>query len=87
MVDIREHLLRERDERGLAYHELIDASGATAVFSSSDVRETVEILRKLGREGALGPTAVVVSNDVTYGMFRMLQMLLDDVCDLRRDVA
>ena len=83
MADIRHHLDRERDDRGLSYREIIDASQATADFGADDVRSTVEILRSLGRRSALGPTAVIVSNDVTYGMFRMLEILLEDVADLR----
>ncbi|HZE18882.1 MAG TPA: hypothetical protein VE402_02060, partial [Candidatus Angelobacter sp.] len=43
----------------------------------------VETLRRLGRKGALGPTAVLVSNDVTYGMLRMIETLVGDVAAVR----
>jgi len=80
--DIRKHLTAEHRDKALPYRELIEASRATAALSSSDVRATVEILRAYGREGVLGPTAIVVGNDLTYGMLRMLAILLDDVCAL-----
>jgi hypothetical protein len=81
--DIRKHLTQEYRDKGLAYRELIDASRATVDFSASDVRTTVEILREYGREGVLGPTAIVVGNDLAYGMIRMLGILLDGVCELQ----
>jgi hypothetical protein len=80
MDDIRKHLTEEHRDKGLAYRELIEASRATAAFSASDVRATVEILRAYGREGVLGPTAIVVGNDAAYGMIRMLSIMLGDVC-------
>ena len=83
MDDIRTHLTQEHRNKGLAYRELIEASRATVAFSTSDVRETVEILRAYAREGVLGPTAIVVGNDLAYGMIRMLGILLEDVCELR----
>lgn len=81
--DIRKHLTQEHRDKGLAYRELIEASRATAAFSPSDVRTTVEILRAYGREGVLGPTAIVVGNDLAYGMIRMLAILLEGVCELQ----
>lgn len=77
------HLGKERDDSGLPLHELIDATQATAVFSPSEVRQIVDRLRDLGRSNALGPTAVVTGNDVSYGIMRMLEILVEDVCDVR----
>jgi hypothetical protein len=83
MDDIRKHLSHEHRAKGLAYRELIEASRATVAFSPSDVRTTVEILRSYGQEGVLGPTAIVVGNDLAYGMLRMLAILLEGVCELQ----
>jgi hypothetical protein len=83
MADIRSHIESERMHRGLPYREWIDAAQATADLSSAEAREVVDILRRLGRESALGPTAILVSNDVTYGMARMVEILLDDVAAVR----
>ena len=81
--DVRAHLLDECRRRALSYPELIDAGAATLDWSSSEARGIVELLRTLGRESTLGPTAVVVSSDYAYGMLRMLEILCDDVCTLR----
>jgi hypothetical protein len=82
MDDIRKHLSKEHRDKALAYRELIEAPRATAAVSTSDVRATVEILRAYGREGVLGPTAIVVGNDLAYGMLRMLAILLEGICEL-----
>ena len=83
LEDIRVHLSEEQVRGGLPYRELIDASEATAAFDANDARHTVDIIRSQGSKSALGPTAIIVSNDLTYGMLRMLGMLLDDVCEFR----
>jgi hypothetical protein len=83
LADIRSHLEEERDTGALAYREAIDASTAVASFSSQDVRTIVELLRELGRQGTLGLTAIVVADDLTYGMLRVLQTLVEDVCSIR----
>lgn len=77
------HLGKERDEDGLPLHELIDAARVTVTLSPSEVRVIVERLRELGRDNALGPTAVIVGDDVSYGLLRMLEVLVEDVCDVR----
>lgn len=81
--DVREHLDAERIRGGLPYREFIDATRATAAISAADAQSIVETLRRLGRKGALGPTAVLVSNDVTYGMLRMIETLVGDVAAVR----
>ena len=81
--DVLAHLEMERLDDGLPLHELINATNATAVLSTEEVRGVVEQLRGLGRVNALGPTAVVVGNDVSYGILRMLETLVEDVCDVR----
>jgi hypothetical protein len=83
LTDIRQHLEEERHAGALAYRELIDGSKAVVAFSTQDVRAIVALLRELGRQGELGPTAVVVADDLAFGMLRMLQMLVDDVCVIR----
>ncbi len=83
MDDIRDHLSSERGEGGLAYGELIDASKASPALSTADARATVNILKDLGRDGALGPTAIIVPNDVSYGLVRMVEILLEGVADVR----
>jgi hypothetical protein len=81
--DVRVHLGEEGERTGLGFRELIDASMATVTFSSEDARRIVEILKKLGGKSALGPTAIIVSDDLTYGMIRMIGSLLDEICEIR----
>ena len=83
LLDVLEHLEEEHYRRGLQCLELIDATRATVVFSSRDTRTIVAEIQKHAAQGVFGPTAIVVSDDVTYGMCRMLEILLDDVAPLR----
>lgn len=78
--DIREHLEEERQEPGLAYSELIDARGSVPAFPPADVRVLVAWIRWLGERTRLGPTAVVVDSDLEFGMARMVEILVEDVC-------
>ena len=77
---IREHLEEERQEPGLGFSELIDARGAIPDFSPADVRVLVAWLRWLGERTQLGPTAVLVDSELAFGMVRMVEILVEDVC-------
>lgn len=78
--DITFHLLNSDHEHGLGYAELVDASLATPDWSSEEAREIVKLLKNIGHGIQLGPLAVVVSNDYSFGMIRMLGFFLDDLC-------
>jgi len=80
LEEIRNHLEEERQEPGLAYNELIDARGSVPDVSPADVRVLVAWLRWLGERTRLGPTAVVVDSDFEFGMVRMVEILVEDVC-------
>jgi len=81
--DIIAHLEKERDDNGLPFAELIDATRAAVAFNTTDVRRIVDRLRNLGRNNALGPTAILTGDDVSYGIMRMLEIMVADVCDIR----
>jgi hypothetical protein len=83
LEEIRDHLEDERQEPGLGYAELIDARDARPEFSPADVRVLVALLRWLGERTRLGPTAVVVENDFQFGMVRMVEILIADVCEVK----
>lgn len=83
LAEIRAHLEEESNAGGLPYRELIDACGYRPAFSSQEVRTLVAVLRGLGEGSRLGPTAVIVDSDVGFGMLRMLEMLVLDVCLVR----
>ena len=78
--EVRTHLRAERFEGGLSYRELIDARAAAPTWSAAQAREIVALLTAFGRKSVLGPTAVVVSSEFAFGMMRMLEILLEDVC-------
>jgi hypothetical protein len=78
--EVKLHLFEERFEDGLSYSELIDARTATPTWSSAQSREFVDLLTAFGAKTTLGPTAVVVSDDFSFGMLRMLEILLEHIC-------
>lgn len=81
--DIQHHLEAERADQYLGHAELIDATEATVAFSGDEVRHIVESVRQLGTAHRLGPTAIVVSGDLAYGVVRMLEVLLEGICPVR----
>jgi len=81
--EIVAHLGRERHEGILPLFELVDASTATTDLTPEEVRQIVSHLRELGRDSALGPVAVLVGDEMAYGMIRMLGIMGEDVCDIR----
>ena len=81
--EVEHHLCTERYVGGLAYREFIDARGAGVLFTPAEIRQIVALLRRLGQESKLGPTAVLVSTDVAFGLMRMLEILVEDVAAVR----
>ena len=81
--EIRSHLEEERQEPALGYSELFDVRDAIPDFPPADARILVAWLRWLGERTRLGPTAVVVNNDLAYGIARMVEMLVEDVAQVR----
>jgi hypothetical protein len=78
--DMVSHVEAEAREQVLSYPELLDGRGATAMFTAIEARQFVALLERVARDCPLGPVAVVVSNDVSFGMARMLGILLEGVC-------
>ena len=89
VAEVRKHLSSEQRDSALPFRELIDARHAWIDFSPAEVRELVDLLRSLSIQHYLGPTAVVVSSPVAFGVMRMLEALVEDVCVVRpfHDVA
>lgn len=88
-ADVENHLLMERHFGGLPYKELVDARGAGFSFTPAEARRIADLLRSLGQKSKLGPTAVLVDNDVAFGVMRMLEALTEDVAEIKpfRDEA
>lgn len=84
-AEIEKHLIEERCFNGLAYKEFIDACNATLSFVlyPSEIRQIMALIRGLGKESKLGPTAVLVPNDFAFGIIHMLGILIEDVAEVR----
>jgi hypothetical protein len=80
-AEILDHLEEEDRSNCLPYAELIIATDATAAFSTAEVRWIVDYLRGRRRINTLGRTAIVVRNETTFGMLRMLSILLEEVVE------
>jgi hypothetical protein len=83
LEQIRDHLEDERQEPGLAYGELFDARAGVPELSAADIRMLVGLLRWLGERTKLGPTAVLVDTEFQFGITRMIEMLVEDVCEVK----
>jgi hypothetical protein len=82
-ADVENHLLAERHFGGLAYKEFIDARAAAINWTSAEVQQIVDLVNSLGRQSRLGPTAVLVCNDVAFGMIRALEALLEGTAEVK----
>jgi hypothetical protein len=82
-ADVENHLLTEKHFGGLAYKEYIDGRCAGVLFTPAEIRQIVTLLRRLGQESKLGPTAVLVPTNIAFGLMRMLEILVEDVAVVR----
>jgi hypothetical protein len=77
LAELLEHIAAEGREGHLGAPELFDARQATTNLTSAEVRHLVERMRSKAVVGALGPTALVTTNDVVFGMARMYSLMSD----------
>jgi hypothetical protein len=87
--DLNAHLDVEQRNRDLHRPELIDASGATTDLTPEQVRRLVRRAADMLRDVQLGPTAIVTTDDVAFGMARMYSILAEGVgvnAEVFRDV-
>jgi hypothetical protein len=84
-MDVERHLVEERNIGGIAYKEFVDARDASLVFavSPAEIRQIVSLVRSLCKQCKFGATAVLVSTDFAFGIMRAMEMLLEDVADVR----
>lgn len=83
LEEVRRHLQQEREEGYQGWPELIDATGATATFSPEEVRDLVRFVRSFSAGRPPGPTAILATDDYTFGMARMLEALIEGVAPVR----
>jgi len=67
-AEIQKHLEEEHTQRALGYRELVDATNATTNVTSNEVRLLVAELQIMMPSTPFGPTSVVTTNDVLFGM-------------------
>lgn len=77
--EINGHLDLEQLNRDLDRSELIDARDATTDLMPAQVRQLVMRAAAMLRVVKLGPTAIVTTDDVVYGMARMYSILAEGV--------
>ena len=75
--DLSEHLDAEERDRGLGLPELFDARGTTTNVTAEQVRMLVQRAADTLRRIPLGPTAIVATDDVVFGMARMYAILTE----------
>jgi hypothetical protein len=75
--ELERHLDEEDSAKALGYREIIDASAASTDLTSKEAKQLAWRLETLMRSGPLGPTAIVTTNDVTFGMARMLAIFCE----------
>jgi hypothetical protein len=76
--DLNQHLDAEERDRGLELPELFDARGATTNLTAEQVRTLVYRAASTLRRIPLGPTAIVATDDLVFGMARMYAILTED---------
>ena len=76
--DLSRHLDAEERDRALELPELFDARGATTDVTAEEVRRLVQRAADTLRRIPLGPTAIVATDDVVFGMARMYAILTED---------
>jgi len=82
--DLLDHLRAEIGSEEASYAEIFDCSGATTNLTVEQVRQLAEERRTIARgQVAAGPAAVVATNDLFFGMFRVFDMLTETVRPLR----
>jgi hypothetical protein len=77
--DLSAHLDAEERDRALGLPELFDARGATTNLTATDVRTLVQRAAAALQRNPLGPTAIVATDDVVFGMARMYAILTEQV--------
>jgi hypothetical protein len=84
-VEIEKHLVEERNIGGISYKEFMDACDAGFEFalSPAEIRQIVGLVRSLCQQSRFGPTAVLVATDYDFGIMRAMEMLLNDVAEIR----
>lgn len=83
LADLEAHWHAVLSEGGRGYSRLVDATGASPTFGTPEVRRMTDLIHSATAAGPLGPTAVIVSTDVGFGMVHMFGILVEPLCQIR----
>jgi len=86
--DLLAHMKADIEPEATDYSEIFDCTGATTNLTVDLVRRLSDERRRIAQSQSAGPVAVVASNDLFFGMFRMFDMLTETIRPIRvfRDV-
>jgi hypothetical protein len=73
--DVNAHLDVEQANRDLSRPELIDARGAVTELTADQIHRLVQRATQMLRTTDLGPTAIVTTNDLIFGLALMYVLL------------
>jgi hypothetical protein len=77
------HMRAESGQPAASYSEIFDCTDATTNINSADVRVLVDHRKRIAEVQEPGPVAIVATNDLFFGMFRVFDMLTDEVRPIR----
>lgn len=73
----------ERHLHSLSYPKFVDTRASWLSLSAADIHQIGELIRKDSRNVKLGPSAVLVDTDSAFEVVRMLEALVEDICEVR----
>ena len=82
-ADVGEYFRQVQKESYFPAPSLTDVRDASADLSGDDVRGITKDFQCFGEAMRPCPIAVVVSSELSYGLTRMISLLLDDVANIR----
>ena len=77
--DLYAHMNADVEPGVAAYSEIFDCTGATTDVTAADVRMLVMHRAEVAREQSPGPVAIVAETDLFFGLFRIFEMLTEDL--------
>jgi hypothetical protein len=82
--EIVAHLNSQRRGKTVGHRELVDIRGVVPPYmTSSEIWQAAQAVLAITLEERAGPRAVLVTNEVVYGMTRMFATLVEDTFPIR----
>lgn len=80
---LRAHMHRRLEADIAHIPELLDLTEATTEMTESEIRKLADERKAMAGATTGGPTAVVATSDLFFGMFRMFDILTEEVRPMR----